>query len=90
MLADGIEAILAICRNCAQAILGEMMFAKNQGMPYFETVGRRADHGTFEAAFRERISQVTGVTGIEELTTAQVGDKMEYSAIINTIYGREP
>ena len=88
VLAGNIDAVLLVCRHCAEAILGEMMFAKNQGMPYFQTVWVGAPTtAPFEAAFRERISQVAGVTGIEELTTAQVGDKMQYSAVINTIYG---
>ena len=65
-----------------------MMFAKNQGMPYFQTVWVGAPTtAPFEAAFRGRIPQVAGVTSIEELTTAQVGDKMQYSAVIATIYG---
>lgn len=88
VLVSDIEAVLLVCRHCAQAILGEMMFAKNQGMPYFETVWVGAPTtAPFEAAFRSRILQITGVTGIEELTTAQVGDKMQYSATIITVYG---
>lgn len=85
---SNIDAVLLVCRHCAQAILGEMMFAKEQGMPYFQTVWVGAPStAPFEAAFRDRISQVTGVTGIEELTTEQAGDTMRYSATIATIYG---
>lgn len=88
VLSSDIEAVLLVCRHCAQAILGEMMFAKNQGMPYFETVWVGAPTtAPFEAAFRSRILQVDGVSGIEELTTAQVGDTMRYTATIITIYG---
>ena len=88
VLAGNIEAVLLVCRHCAQALLGEMMFAKNQGMPYFQTVWVGAPTtAPFEAAFRERIAAVEGVVGIQELTTAQVGDKMQYSATITTIYG---
>lgn len=88
VLVSDIEAVLLVCRHAAQAILGEMMFAKEQGMPYFQTVWVGAPTtAPFEAAFRERISRVIGVVGIEELTTAQVGDKMQYSAVISTIYG---
>lgn len=88
VLRSNIDAVLLVCRHAAQAILGEMIFAKNQGMPYFETVWVGAPTtAPFEAAFRERISAVEGVRGIEELTTEQVGDKMRYSAVIATIYG---
>lgn len=88
VLTSSIQAVLLVCRHCAQAILGEMMFAANQGMPYFETVWVGAPTtAPFEAAFRERIMAVDGVTGIEELTTARVGDTMQYSATIATVYG---
>lgn len=87
-LVSDIEAVLAVCQHAAQAILGEMVFAKNQGMPYFETVWVGAPTtAPFEAAFRARIAAVSGVTGIDELTTEQVGDTMRYRATIATIYG---
>lgn len=87
-LLDGVDAVLAVCAHCAKAILGEMVFAQENGMPYFETVW--VGHPTtapFEAAFRARILQVEGVTGIEDLTTAQVGGSMQYVARITTVYG---
>lgn len=87
-LASDRDAVLLVCRHCAQAILGEMMFAKNQGMPYFETVWVGAPTtAPFEAAFRERILRVDGVVSIDELTTVQEGDVMRYSATITTVYG---
>lgn len=88
VFAADIDAVLLVCRHAAQAILGEMVFAQDQGMPYFETVWVGAPTtAPFEAAFRARIAQVPGVTGIEELITEQIGDRMRYSATINTIYG---
>jgi hypothetical protein len=83
-----VQAVLNICEHAAQAILEEMVFAKDQGMPYFETVWTGTPTtAPFEAAFRTRISQVEGVTEIQELTTAQVGDVMQYTATIRTVYG---
>lgn len=85
---EGIDAVLLVCRHAAQAILGEMVFSANTGMPYFETVWVGAPStAPFEAAFRERIVQVEGVTGIEELTTVQEANVMRYSATIATIFG---
>lgn len=82
------DAILQICEQCAKAILGEMIFNVQGGMPYFETVWVGGpSSAAFEAAFRLRIVQVSGVTEIEELITEQVGDSMQYSATIATIYG---
>lgn len=82
------DAVLQICEHAAKAILGEMVFAKDKGMPYFETVwnGTPAT-APFEAAFRERISQVQGVEGIESLETEQLADRMAYVATIRTVYG---
>lgn len=88
VIAQDVEAVLLVCQHCAKAILGEMVFAQEQGMPYFQTVW--VGHPTtapFEAAFRARIAQVAGVVAIEELTTAQTGDTMTYRAVISTVYG---
>lgn len=83
-----IEAVLQICAQCAKAILGEMIFNVTGGMPYFETIWVGGPTtAAFEAAFRLRIPQVEGVTEIQELTTEQVGENMQYSATIVTVYG---
>ena len=82
------EAVLQVCAHAAKAVLGEMVFYPNLGMPYFETVWvGNPSTAPFEAAFRARIMTIEGVAGIEELTTAQVGDSMTYTARIKTIYG---
>lgn len=87
-IVSDIDAVLLVCRHAAQALLGEMVFAKDQGMPYFQTVWVGAPTtAPFEAAFRARIARVAGVTGIDELTTEQVGDTMRYQATIATVYG---
>lgn len=83
-----LAAVLNVCKHAAQGILGEMVLAKDQGMPYFETVWvGNPTAAPFEAAFRVRIAQVDGVVEITSLTTEQVGDVMQYSATIATIYG---
>lgn len=87
-IVTGIEAVLQICEHAAKAILGEMVFEQQKGMPYFETVWvGNPSTAAFEAAFRTRIAEIDGVTGIEELTTGQSGDSMQYSATIVTVYG---
>lgn len=85
---EGLAAVITVCKHAAQAILGEMVFAQDQGMPYFETVWvGNPTTAPFEAAFRERIAAVDGVVEITSLSTAQVGDKMQYVAEVATIYG---
>lgn len=85
---DDLQAVLNVCAHAAKAILGEMVFAKQQGMPYFETVWvGNPSTAPFEAAFRARIAQVPGVSEITSLTTEQVGDSMQYVAVIATEFG---
>lgn len=88
VVVDGVEAILIVARACAQTILGEMIFNATGGMPYFETIWVGAPStAPFEAAFRQRIMQIDGVTRIDDLLTEQVGNTMRYSAKIVTVYG---
>lgn len=87
-LSTDLEAVLRVARHCARAIQGEMVFARTQGMPYFQTVWVGAPStAPFEAAFRARIQQIEGVTGIEELTAERTGEAMTYTATITTVYG---
>lgn len=87
--ASDIQAVLLICEHAAKTILGELVFATGQGLPYFETVWTgNPTTAPFEAAFRLRIPQIEGVDSIEELTTEQVNGVMRYEAVINTIYGQ--
>ena len=87
-VATGVAAVLQTCEHVVKAILKEMVFAQDQGMPYFETVWNGSPStDPFEAAFRLRIAQVPDVTGIEDLQISQVGDAFTYTATISTIYG---
>lgn len=86
--ASDLQAVLNVAKHAAQAILGEMVLAKDQGMPYFETVWVGGpSSAAFEAAFRQRIARIDGVLEIASLETRQVGDAMRYSATIVTTYG---
>lgn len=87
-IVSDLAAILTVAKHAAQAILGEMVFAKTQGMPYFETVwSGNPTSAAFEAAFRSRIGSIPGVESIPSLEVNQVGDAMRYRAEIITIYG---
>lgn len=87
-LCQDLDAVICVCKAVAQAILGEMVLAKDKGMPYFQTIWvGNPTAAPFEAAFRARIAEVEGVTEITSLVTEQVGDKMQYTATISTVYG---
>lgn len=86
--AFGIEAVANVCRHCAQAILGEMVLATSQGMPYFPAIWNGTPSTkAFEAAFRSRITSVRHVIAITSLDIVLVGEVMQYSATIQTDYG---
>lgn len=83
-----LQAVLMVAKHAAQAILGEMVLAKDEGMPYFETVWIGGpSSAAFEAAFRKRVARIDGVSDISSLEVAQVGDAMSYTATIVTTYG---
>jgi hypothetical protein len=83
-----LQAVLNVAKHAAQAILGEMVFAKTEGMPYFETIwSGNPTSAAFEAAFRVRVARIPGVETIASLEANQVGDAMQYRAEIVTIYG---
>lgn len=87
-IATGLVAVLQTCEHVAKAILKEMVFAQDRGMPYFETVWNGTPTtNPFEAAFRSRVAQVPDVTGVTDLEVTQVADRFTYTATISTIYG---
>lgn len=87
-ISTDIDAVLQVARHVAQSILGEMVFAKTEGMPYFETVWvGNPSSAPFEAAFRDRVARIPGVQEIASLEVQQVGDALQYRAEILTIYG---
>lgn len=88
VILTGLEAVLANCEHAAKTILNEMVLAQGEGLPYFQAIWNgRPNVPVFEAAFRARISAVADVTGVQALTTRQVGDVFQYAATIRTIYG---
>lgn len=95
LLADGNLALardLAACiQACAQAVkaqAGEMIYAIDQGVPNFRTIWNGAPNLLqFEAAVRRALLAVPGVTSVAALTSRLDGERVVYSATIQTIYG---
>lgn len=83
------DAVEQACRNYAQAQLGEMVLAIDQGVANFQTVWRDAANiAQFEAYVRRAIRSVPGVIEIEEFSASVQNNVVQYSATIKTIYGR--
>jgi len=81
-------AVLQNCDTAAKTLLGEMVLAANQGVPYFQSVWvGQPNIAVFETSMRQRLGAVEGVTAIVELTTRQEGNVLKYVATIATVYG---
>ena len=87
-LADGLQAVMQAAQQAAQTQLAEMIYAVDQGLPNFAAVWNGAANvAQFEAYLRRAITDVAGVTGIQDLTTTVSGNKLSYRVTIQTIYG---
>ncbi len=88
-MVSGQEAVLQNCAEAAKAQLGEMVLNFDQGVANFQTVWRDAANiSQFEAYVRAAISQVIGVVQITSFQASAQGNIVEYTATIETIYGR--
>lgn len=84
----GLAAALQNCKTAARTLQGEMVFAADEGIPYFQAVWvGQPNLAVFEAAMRQRLLAVADVTGIVEFTTRLEGNDLRYDATISTVYG---
>lgn len=84
-----LQATLQAAQQAAQTRLGEMVFAVDQGVPFFEAVWIGSPNlSQYDAALRSAILAVDGVLGVDDLTMTRAGDVLSYSATIQTIYGQ--
>ena len=84
-----IDAVLLTARQYASTLLGEMIHAADEGIPYFGVAfGSSPNIAQFEAGLRRRLLQCPGVIRIDELTAQQAGDVLGYTATITTEFGQ--
>lgn len=87
--ATDLDAVLLTARQYASTLLGEMIHAADEGIPYFGVAfGSSPNIAQFEAGLRRRLLQCPGVIRIDELTAQQVGDTLGYTATITTEFGQ--
>lgn len=85
----GLRATEQACEHAAKAQLGEMVLAVTQGIPYLETVWNGTPNlPQFDAALRGAFLGIPGVVEVVSLVFKQVGDVLQYTAVIGTIYGQ--
>lgn len=87
MVSD-VEAVLQTCAHVAKTILGEMVLQSNLGIPNFETVWQGVPNiFQYEVAVRSAILSVPGVVEVVSFNSVLVGNTLQYTAVIRTIYG---
>ena len=89
VVARDLNAVLQACEHAAKTLLGEMVLAIDQGIPYFETVWNGIpNYQQFEAALRLAFSNVSNVVEVVSLTITRNADVLNYMAVIRTTYGQ--
>lgn len=87
-LRSGLLAVMQACEHAAKTLLGEMVFAVDEGLPNFETIWNGSpQRGQFEAHLRRALLAVPDVTEVSELNTVVSNNELSYSATIKTTYG---
>lgn len=83
----GAEALAQTLGQISRTRKGELMYATNRGIPYWDTIFQTQDYQMFEAAMRSEFMRHPEVTGILSFNVSQDGDDIIYEAQVNSIYG---
>lgn len=87
-LAQDRDAVMQALQQAAQTVLGEMIYAADQGVPYFDTVwGGSPNLAQFNAYLRRAFLAVDGATDVQALTVSVANKTLTYNAVITTVYG---
>ncbi len=87
-VANGINATLQTCERAIKALRGEMRYAADRGVNYFDDVFSGSPNVIrFEAGARSQISRVGGVISITRFNAAVRDNKLIYSVTIQTQFG---
>lgn len=85
---SGLQAVIVLCKQAAQAQLGELVFDQTRGVPAQATVFSGAPNlAQYEAAIRAALQSVQDVTKVLSVTVKQSGGTLFYTATIQTPYG---
>ena len=85
---EDLASVMQSAQHAAQAQLGEMVLAIDQGVPNFQTIWESAANvAQFQAYLRRALLQVVGVIEVRELDTRVADNTLFYTATIVTIYG---
>lgn len=88
LIVTGLQAVLYDAERAARTVRGELVFAVDEGIPYFQVVWVGTPNVVqFEAALRARLRKVPDVSDVLALSTRQDRDTLAYEATIRTPYG---
>lgn len=83
-----LQGTLQACAHAAKTILGEMIFATNQGLPNFQVVWVGVPNlQQYEAAVRATILAIDGVSEVVSFLADMSDNTLTYTITIRTIYG---
>jgi hypothetical protein len=83
-----IQGTLQACAHATKTILGEMIFAANQGVPNFQLIWVGVPNlQQYESAVRATLLSVDGVKEIVSFKYSLADNNLTYTAVIKTIYG---
>lgn len=87
-LVAGEKAVALVAEHYVKALLGEMMFKADKGMPHFTTaLGVNANLAQFEAAFRARMKEIPEIVTVQDFNATIDDDALKYTATLETVYG---
>lgn len=87
-LVDGPFAVAVAAQANAEARLGEMLYAADEGIPFFEVAFKGATGlQQFEAFVRQAIEQTDNVVEITSFEASRVDGVLTYKASILTTFG---
>ena len=89
-ISTGITAVLQNCERAVKALRGEMIYAANRGVDYFNDAWSGSPNVIrFEAGARAQIARVAGVVSVAEFNAEVRGNTLFYTATIQTEFGTD-
>lgn len=88
VIIDDLAAVLQSCQAAVEIQKGEALYSQENGIPNDPIVwAGTANLPQFEFFARKQISNIPGVTDIENFIVTTIDDVLQYQATIKTIYG---
>lgn len=87
-ISTGLEAVKEACETASYALLAEMIYSQNRGLPYFQTIWTGAPNvAIFRRYLINTLLAIDGVTDVQSVTAQVQNNTLKYTAEIVTIYG---